>query len=429
MSDNKNEQVVCVLDIGSSKICAMVATIDSGASGDGEVNSVLGWAYASSQDAIKNGEIISMDGASRVIAKVLEEVAIKSNCNLLSIIVGVGGYRSKSCNIPVKGAIRNEYVTSDDVRDLIALARLQVQEPAYIILHTINQDYIIDSNNKVTEPLGMCGNKLDGNFHIIKLLSNSLVNIDTCVTSCNVIPAQYILQTIASGEAVLTKDEKDLGVCCIDIGSGTTDMVVYKDGKIVYTGTIPVGGDNITKDMATTLKTSFFNAEKIKIKYGSTFSVERDFQQVVKYPSIGQSAYRMCTLDAFVFIIETRMKEIFEICNNELINCNFDKEVLGAGIVLTGGCSLLKGIVDLAASCFNHNVRLGWPYGEYLSPELRHPSYSTLYGLVKASMKYEDYMPEREVDKKEEDAREEPRIAEAPKKGSRFMRMFNKFKG
>lgn len=253
-------------------------------------------------------------------------------------------------------------------------------------MHTVVQEYIIDNQPGVREPIGMSGIRLDTRVHIITGAVTAMQNIQKCVQRCGLVVDDIILQPLASANAVLTEDEKELGVCVVDIGGGTTDIAVYTNGAIRHTAVIPVAGDLITRDLAHALRTPSNSAEYIKVHYGVALANIEGLDDMVEVPSVGDRRSRQISRRVLASVIQPRVEEILELTLNELRRSGFPEEVLTSGIVLTGGASLLRGMVELAEDIFGLPVRIGVPPEmPGLSERVRNPRYSTVIGLLQAA--------------------------------------------
>ena len=258
--------------------------------------------------------------------------------------------------------------------------------PDHQILHTVVQEYIIDNQPGVREPIGMSGVRLDTRVHIITGAVTALQNIQKCIKRCDLEVDAIMLQPLVSADAVLTEDEKELGVCVIDIGGGTTDISVYTNGAIRHTAVIPIAGDSITRDLAQALRTPYNAAERIKIYHGVALEDLDGLDEMVEVPSVGDRLPRQIARSTLASVIGPRVEEILELSLNELRRAGFPEEVLTSGIVLTGGASLLRGVVELTEDVFNLPARVGVPYDSgHLSERIRNPRYATAMGLLQAA--------------------------------------------
>jgi cell division protein ftsA len=307
------------------------------------------------------------------------------------VTTGIAGNHIRSLNSQGVVKIKDGEVSQADIDRAIETAKAVNIPPDHNILHTVVQEYIIDNQPGVKEPIGMSGVRLDTRVHIITGAITALQNIQKCIHRCGLQMDQIMLQPLASGQAVLTEDEKDLGVCVIDIGGGTTDIAVYTNGAIRHTAVIPVAGDLITKDLAQALRTPHSAAEYIKIHYGVAMPTMDGLDEMVEVPSVGDRQPRQISRRVLASVIGPRVEEILELTLNELRRSGFPEEVLTSGIVLTGGASMLTGIVELAEEVFNLPARIGVPQEMGgVSERIRNPRYATAIGLLQAARGEED---------------------------------------
>lgn len=376
----KDKQYISALDIGTSKVIALIGEVLD----DGEIQ-VVGLGQAASR-GLKAGMVTNIDATAQAIKQAMDEAQLMADCRVNSVTTGIAGNHIRSLNSQGVVKIKDGEVMQADIDRAIETAKAVNIPPDHNVLHTVVQEYIIDNQPGVKEPIGMSGVRLDTRVHIITGAVTAMQNIQKCVSRCGLHIDNLILQPLASGHAVLTEDEKDLGVCVIDIGGGTTDIAVYTNGAIRHTAVIPVAGDLITKDLAQALRTPHNAAEYIKINHGVAIATMDDLDEMIEVPSVGDRQPRQISRKTLASVIGPRVEEILELVLNELRKAGFPEEVLTSGIVLTGGASLLTGIVDLAEDMFNLPARIGVPKDVGgVSERIRNPRYSTAIGLLQLS--------------------------------------------
>ncbi len=374
---DKNKRHLCALDIGTSKVVALIGEIQD----DNEIH-VVGLGQAPSR-GLRNGMVTNIDATAQSIKQAVEEAELMADCQVRSVIIGIAGNHIRSLNSQGVVKIKDGEVTQADIERAIETAKAVSIPPDHQVLHTVMQEFIIDNQPGVREPLGMSGMRLDTRVHIITGAVTAVQNVEKCVQRVGLIPETVVLQPLASAQAVLTEDERELGVCCIDIGGGTTDIAVFMNGAIRHTAVIPVAGDLITKDLAQALRTPHNAAEYIKIHHGVAVDTLEGLDEMIEVPSVGDRQPRQISRRTLASVIGPRTEEIFEVVINELRRAGFPEEQLTSGIVLTGGASLLTGMVDLAEDVFNLPARVGVPRElGGLSERIRNPRYATAIGLL-----------------------------------------------
>ncbi|MDO4641956.1 MAG: cell division protein FtsA [Neisseria sp.] len=375
-----SKQYISALDIGTSKVIALIGEIGD----DNEIH-IVGLGQAPSR-GLKAGMVTNIDATAQAIKQAMEEAERMADCKVDSVTTGIAGNHIRSLNSQGVVKIKDGEVTQADIDRAIETAKAVNIPPDHNILHTVVQEYIIDNQPGVKEPIGMSGVRLDTRVHIITGAVTALQNIQKCVNRCGLNMEQIMLQPLASGQAVLTEDEKDLGVCVIDIGGGTTDIAVYTNGAIRHTAVIPVAGDLITSDIAHALRTPYVHAEYIKIHHGLAISDMEMEDEMVEVPSVGDRPMRQVPRSVLAQVIGPRVEEILELTLNELRRSGFPEEVLNSGVVLTGGASLLPGMVELAEEIFQVPARIGVPQDMAgVSERIRNPRYATAIGLLQAA--------------------------------------------
>ena len=379
---------ISALDIGTSKVIALIGEVQD----DNEIH-IVGLGQAPSR-GLKAGMVTNIDATAQAIQQAVNEAELMADTKISHVTTGIAGNHIRSLNSQGVVKIKDGEVSQADIDRAIETAKAINIPPDHNILHTVVQEYIIDNQPGVKEPIGMSGVRLDTRVHIITGANTALQNIQKCIHRSGLQMDQIMLQPLASGQAVLTEDEKDLGVCVIDIGGGTTDIAVYTNGAIRHTAVIPVAGDLITKDLAQALRTPHSAAEYIKIHYGVAIPDMDGLDEMVEVPSVGDRQPRQISRRVLASVIGPRVEEILELTLNELRRSGFPEEVLTSGIVLTGGASMLTGIVELAEEVFGLPARIGVPQEMGgVSERIRNPRYSTAIGLLQAARGEEDGAP------------------------------------
>lgn len=377
---NENRSLIAGLDIGTSKIAVIAAEVDS--EGGFEI---IGMGSHPSR-GLKKGVVVNIETTVNAIQRALEEVELMSDCKIRKIYTGVAGNHIKSFNSHGMVAIKDKEVSQIDVGRVMETAKA-VNIPAdQQVLHILNQEFIIDGQEDVREPIGMSGIRLEVKVHIVTGAVSAVQNIMKCVRRCGLEVCDVVLQPLASAMAVLSEDEKDLGVCLVDIGGGTTDIAVFAHGAIRHTAVIPIAGDQITNDIAMALRTPTKDAEDIKCRYGCALKGMADPQEMVEVSGVGDRGARQLSRQTLAEVIEPRAEELYLLVQAELRRSGFE-ELLSSGIVITGGSSSLQGMVELAEEIFHMPVRMGLPlYRGSLEEVVRTPRFSTGVGLIIAGM-------------------------------------------
>lgn len=380
----QQKRYISVLDIGTSKVLALIGEVQD----DNEIH-IVGLGQSVSR-GLRAGMVTNIDATVQAIRQAVNEAELMADTKITHVTTGIAGNHIRSLNSQGVVKIKDGEVTQADIDRAIETAKAVNIPPDHKILHAVVQDYIIDTQLGVREPIGMSGVRLDTRVHIITGASTAVQNIQKCIERCGLKVDEVMLQPLASGQAVLTEDEKDLGVCVIDIGGGTTDIAVYTNGAIRHTSVIPVAGDLITKDLSQALRTPHDAAEYIKIHYGVVFPEMEGLDEMIVVPSVGDRKPRQVPRKVLAIVIRERIREILEVVASELRKSGFPKEVLTSGIVLTGGTSMLSGIEELAEEVFELPVRIGIPQEMGgVSERVRTPRYSTVIGLLQAARSLE----------------------------------------
>jgi cell division protein FtsA len=333
-------------------------------------------------DGIRKGVVVNIDSTVEAIKKAVDEAEHMSGCEIASVYAGVAGEHIKGQNSLGIVGVKGREVDEEDVERAIEQSTAIAIPSDREILHTLPQYYVVDEQDGVKDPVGMSGVRLEAKVHIVTGAAASIQNIVKAVNRVGLDLNGIVLEPLASGEAVLSKDEKDLGVALIDIGGGTTDVAVYTDGNIKHIAILPVGGNYVTSDIAAGLRTPIADAEKIKIKYGCAFAPLIQKDEVIEVPSVGGREPREVSRQILGRVIEARVDEILRFAYKEIVKSGYE-ERLAAGVVLTGGTSILEGIAELAEQVYNMPVRRGSPKGiGGLTDIVNSPIYATAVGLV-----------------------------------------------
>jgi cell division protein FtsA len=376
MANTNEEQMIVGLDIGTSKVAAIVGVV----SPEGALEIIGAGLQPSS--GLKKGVVVNIEATVNSIQRAIEEAELMGDCNIHSVFVGIAGSHIRSLNSHGIVAIRDQEVLPLDIERVIDAVRAVAIPADQEILHVLPQEYIIDNQEGVHEPLGMSGVRLESKVHLVTCAANAAQNIKKCIRRCNLEVDDIILEQLASSYAVLTEDEKQLGVCLVDIGGGTTDIAIFSDGAIRHTGVIPIAGDQVTNDIAHALRTPTAHAEELKIKYACALAKLTAAEETIKVPSVGDRPPRDLSRQALAEVVEPRYEELFSLVQAELRRSGFEN-LVAAGMVLTGGTSKMEGVIELAEEIFHMPVRVGSPQNtKGLSEIVNNPIYSTGVGLV-----------------------------------------------
>jgi len=369
-------RMVVGLDIGTSKIVAIVGELGP----EGQLEIIGIGSHASR--GLKKGVVVNIDSTVQSIQRAVEEAELMAGCQIQSVFAGIAGSHIRSMSSHGIVAIRDREVFQPDIDRVIDAAQAVAIPADQKILHILPQEFLIDSQEGIKEPLGMSGVRLEAKVHLVTCAVNAAQNIEKCIQQCGLAVDDIILEQLASSFAVLTDDEKDLGVCLVDIGGGTSDIAIFTEGAIKHTAVIPIAGDQVTNDIAMALRTPTQNAEEIKIKYGCALASLAGENETIKVPSVGERDDRDLSRQALAEVIEPRYEELFTLIQAELRRSGFE-DLIPAGIVLTGGTSKMEGVVELAEEIFHMPVNIGKPKSVAgLSDIVRNPIYATSVGLL-----------------------------------------------
>ncbi len=378
MSKKSDERLVVGLDIGTSKVLAIVGEVTAG----GEIE-IIGVGHHPSR-GLRKGVVVNIESTVQSIQRAVEEAELMSGCQIMSVYVGIAGSHITSLNSHGMVAVKNKSreVEANDVDRVIEAARALAIPADQKVLHVLPQEFIIDKQEGVREPIGMCGVRLEARVHIITGAISAAQNIIKCVRRCGLEVDDIILEQLASSTAVLSEDEKELGVCLVDIGGGTTDICVFTEGAIRHTAVIPIAGDQVTNDIAVALRTPMQHAEDIKKEFGCALTQLADGEESIEVPSVGDRPPRKLSRQTLSEVIEPRIEELCILVQAELRRSGFE-DVIGSGIVLTGGSAKMEGMIDIAEEVFHMPVRLGVPQSiGGLTGVVQNPIYATGVGLV-----------------------------------------------
>ena len=373
---NKRDSLIVGLDIGTTKICAIVGNLTD------EGLDIVGIGTSPSK-GLRKGVVINIESTVEAIRKAIQEAELMAGCEIKTVFAGIAGGHIKGFNSQGVIAIKNREVNSEDVRRVIDAAKAIAIPMDREVIHILPQEFIIDDQDGIKEPLGMSGVRLEAKVHIV---TGAVASAQNIIKSCNragVDVADIVLEQLASSEAVLSTDEKELGVALVDIGGGTTDIAIFVDGAIKHTAVLSLGGNHLTNDIAVGLRTPMGDAEKIKQNYGCCLTSMVGKDETIEVPSVGGREARVLSRQLLAEILEPRVEEIFSLVNREIVKSGFE-DLIAGGVVITGGTSILPGMPELAEQIFNLPVRRGVPRDiGGLTDVVNSPIYATGVGLVK----------------------------------------------
>jgi cell division protein FtsA len=364
------------LDIGTSKVVALVGEIGA----DGALE-VVGLGSHPSR-GLKKGVVVNIESTVQSIQRAVEEAELMAGCEIHAVYTGIAGSHVRSLNSHGVVAIRDREVSEVDVQHVIDAARAVAIPADQKILHVLPQEFIIDGQEGIRDPIGMSGVRLEAKVHIVTGADSAAQNIVKCVQRCGLTVEDVVLEQLASSYAVLTDDEKELGVCLVDIGGGTTDLAVFSQGAIRHTAVIPIAGDQVTNDIAVSMRTPTHYAEEIKVRFACALAQLANPDESIEVPSVGDRPARRLARQTLAEVVEPRYEELFGLIRDELRRSGFE-EVIAAGIVLTGGSARMEGAIDLAEEIFHMPVRLGLPqHVKGVADVVQSPIYATGVGLL-----------------------------------------------
>lgn len=373
MSDN---EIIAGLDLGTTKVCAIVAEVtDDGLD-------IIGIGSVPSK-GLRKGVVVNIESTVQAIKAAIDQAETMAGVEIASVYAGIAGSHVRGINQEGVAAIATREVSDEDVRRVLEQAKAIPLPGDRSVIHVLPQEYIVDDQDGIREPVGMSGVRLEARVHLVTAANAAAQNIIKCAERCDLHVAETVLEPLASAHAVLSEDEKEIGVVLIDIGGGTTDLIIHVDGAVVHTSVIPIGGINLTNDIATGLRTPMAEAERIKIKYGCAAQSMVDEDETIEVPSVGGRAPRVLPRSVLCQIIEPRVEEIFQAAQHVIAETGF-ADMLASGAVITGGTTQLDGMPELAEQILGLPVRRGGPIGiGGLLDVVKSPAYSTGVGLVK----------------------------------------------
>jgi cell division protein FtsA len=376
MAKRSDRNLLVGLDIGTSKVVAIVGEIKA----DGALE-IIGIGSHPSR-GLKRGVVVNIESTVQSIQRAVEEAELMAGCEIHSVYAGIAGSHVRSLNSHGIVAIKDKEVVQGDVERVIDAAKAVAIPADQKILHVLPQEYVIDAQEGIRDPIGMSGVRLEAKVHIVTGADSAAQNIVKCVQRCGLSVDDIVLEQLASSHAVLTEDEKDLGVCVVDIGGGTTDIAVFGGGAIRHTAVIPIAGDQVTNDIAVSMRTPTQYAEDIKIKFACALSQLANPDETIEVPSVGDRPPRRLARQTLAEIVEPRYEELFALVRDELRRSGFEEQV-ATGIVLTGGTAKMEGAIELAEEVFHMPVRLGVPqHVTGLVDVVSNPIHATGVGLL-----------------------------------------------
>lgn len=398
----KRSELLVGLDIGTSKVAAVVGDVTDG------VLNVVGVGSAPAEDGLRKGVVVNIDATVHAIEQAVKEAEVTAGCEIHSVFANVGGGHIRGFNSHGVVAVKGNEVSQPDVDRVLDAARAVALPSDRDILHVLPQDFVLDGQDGIKSPVGMSGVRLEARVHIVTTATPSAQNVIKCCQRTGLHVVDLVLEPVAAAEAVLTAEEKELGVALVDLGAGTTDVLVFHQGALKHTAVLSIGGNHVSNDVAAGLQTPFREAEILKVRNGCALARRVPRDQTVEVPSVGGRPPRLLSRHLLAQVVEARAEEILTLARRQLVKCGFD-EGLGSGIVLTGGTALLDGIVPLAEQVFQAPVRIGVPLigeagggGENGAvPEASSPRYAAAIGLVRYGAQPRDHLPVRH---------EEPRL-------------------
>jgi cell division protein FtsA len=371
----KKDSLVVGLDIGTTKICTVVGEVASD-----QVN-IIGLGTFPSK-GLRKGVVVNIESTVQSIKRAVEEAELMADCHITSVYAGIAGGHIKGINSHGVIAVKNKEITEKDKNRVIDAASAVAMPMDREIIHVIPQEYIVDEQDGIKDPIGMSGVRLEGRVHIVTGAITSAQNIIKCANRAGLDVDDIVLEQLGSSEAVLTQEEKELGAAIVDIGGGTTDLVIFSNGAIKHTSVFSLAGSHITNDISVGLRTPVEEAEKIKIRYGCALTSLVRKDETIEVPSVGGRKPRVLSRQTLAEIIEPRVEEILSLVRDELVKMGYGN-LLASGVILTGGSAILEGIPELAEQIFNLPVRRGTPVGiGGLVDLVNSPIYATGVGLV-----------------------------------------------
>ena len=376
MSKSTEKRLIVGLDIGTSKVVAIVGEV-----GADDTVDIIGIGSHPSR-GMKKGVVVNIESTVASIQRAVEEAELMAGCQIHSVYTGIAGSHIKSLNSHGIVAIKDNEVAQSDVERVIDAAKAVAIPADQKIMHVLPQEFVIDNQEGIREPIGMSGVRLEAKVHMVTGAVSAAQNITKCVARCGLETEDVILEQLASSYSVLTEDEKELGVCLIDIGGGTTDIAIFTGGAIRHTAVIPIAGDQVTNDIAVALRTPTQHAEDIKVKYACALRQLTNLDETIEVPGVGERQPRRVSRQILAEVVEPRYSELFELVHAEIRRSGFEN-IIASGMVITGGGSKMEGLMELAEEVFHMPVRQGMPqHIKGLVDVVRNPIYATGVGLL-----------------------------------------------
>ena len=373
---NEQSRRIVGLDIGTSKVAAVVGEQAPG----GELE-VIGIGSHPSH-GLRKGVVVNIESTVQSIQRAVEEAELMVGGEIESVYAGIAGSHVRGMNSHGIVAVRDREVYPQDIERVIDAAQAVAIPADQKLLHVLPQEYLVDSQEGVKEPLGMSGVRLEAKVHLVHCAANAVQNVEKCIERCGLVVDDIILEQLASSYATLSDDERNLGVCLVDIGGGTTDIAVFTDGAIRHTSVIPIAGDQVTNDIAMTLRTPTPHAEEIKVKWACALTQLAKPTETIRVPGVGDRPPRELSRQTLAEVVESRYEELFRLVQRELQRSGFE-QLIASGVVLTGGAAKMEGVVELAEEVFHMPVCLAVPNGVAgLTDIVRNPIYATGVGLL-----------------------------------------------
>ena len=371
----KENKLLVGLDIGTTKICAIVGEVQNG------LVTIIGIGSHPSR-GLRKGVVVNIEGTVQSIKKAVEEAELMAGCQIDSVFAGIAGGHIRGINSHGVVAVKNREITQHDIKRVNDAASAIAIPMDREVIHVLPQEYIVDDQDGIRDPIGMYGVRLEGKVHIVTGAVTSAQNIIRCANRAGLHVNDIVLEQLGCGEAVLSPEEKDLGVGVVDIGGGTTDLVIFCNGNIKHTSVLSLAGTHITSDISLGLRTPAMEAEKLKKRYGCALVSMVKKEEMIEVPSVGGRKSRTLSRQTLTEIIEPRVEEILTLIQGEIVRSGYANHI-GSGIVLTGGTAIMEGMPEIAEQVFNLPVRRGYPMGiSGLVDLVNSPIFATGVGLV-----------------------------------------------
>jgi cell division protein FtsA len=384
MAKRERDEIVVGLDIGTTKIACIIGEVTQ----DGGVDIIGIGSHPST--GLRKGVVINIDATISSIKKAVEEAELMAGVEVNTVYAGIAGGHIKGFNSQGVVAVKDKEIKAQDLARVVDAASAVAIPMDREVIHVIPQEYLVDNQDGIKDPLGMSGVRLEAKVHIVTASVTSAQNIIRCANACGLHVGDIVLEQLASADAVLSEDEKELGVALVDIGGGTTDIAIFSQGSIVHTAVLAIGGNHLTNDIAVGLRTPMAEAERIKHAYGCALASRVGPDETVEVPSVGGRKPRVLSRQILCEIIEPRVEEIFAFVAREIRDSGYE-DLLAGGVVITGGSTVLDHMPELAEEVLGMPVRRGVPHGVGgLVDVVRHPRFATGVGLVRYGLKNQD---------------------------------------